>query len=93
MVCIIVTLPTLHDDVGFLRRVEDLAVKQLVPQTRVEALEESVFPRAFRRDVGRLRADSLDPVLFERSTLKVQLVQLPTTASFLYDPLSYGMGS
>src|ERR1041385_2765727 len=61
--CIVVTAPAFDDDLGFAQRVEDLAVEQLVAQTRVEAFDEAVLPWAARRDVGGLRADRADPLL------------------------------
>src|ERR1051325_912354 len=58
---IVVTAPALDDDLGFAQRVEDLAVEQLVAQTRVEAFDEAVLPWAARRDVGGLRAHRAEP--------------------------------
>src|SRR3712207_7897055 len=46
--------PTFDHDLGLPKRVEALAVAQLVPKPGVEALHVAVFPRAARRDVGRL---------------------------------------
>ena len=43
---IVVTPPALDDDLGFPQRVEDLAVEQLVAQSRIEALDEAVLPGA-----------------------------------------------
>ena len=47
-------------DPRFFERVEDLAIEELVPELRVEALDIAVLPRAARCDVGRLCADSRD---------------------------------
>ena len=58
---VVVTTPALDDDLGFAQRVEDLAVEQLVAQTRVEAFDEAVLPWAARRDVGGLRANGRNP--------------------------------
>ena len=60
---VVVTPPALDHDAGFVQRVEDFAVEQFVAQTRVEALDEAVLPRAARRNVGGLRADRRDPFL------------------------------
>src|SRR6516162_11067231 len=60
---IVVTAPALDDDPGFVQGVKDLAVEQFVAQARVETFDEAVLPRAARRDVGGLRADSADPFL------------------------------
>ncbi len=60
---IVVTAPAFDDDLGFAQGVEDLAVEQLVAQTRVEAFDEAGLPWAARRDVGSLRADRADPLL------------------------------
>ena len=61
--CIVVTAPTLNDDLGFLQRVEYLAIEEFVTQAGIEALDVTVFPGAARFDVGRLRPDCADPVL------------------------------
>jgi len=55
--------PTLDDDLGFTQRIEDLTVKKLVAQARIEALDEPVLPRAARGDVGGLRTNGTDPFL------------------------------
>src|SRR5918994_4974333 len=55
--------PALDDDLGFLERVEDLAVEQLVPELRVEALDVAVLPWAAWGDVGGLRTHGSDPGL------------------------------
>src|SRR3954452_20741049 len=65
---IVVTAPALDDDLRLAQRVEDLAVEQLVAQTRVEAFDEAVLPWAARRDVGGLRADGTDPLLHRFAT-------------------------
>src|SRR6266568_8372409 len=61
---IVVTAPTLDDDLGLPQRVEDLAIEQLVSQARVEALDNAVFPRAAWRNVGGLCPDRADPLLY-----------------------------
>jgi len=38
---IVVPSPTLDDDLGFARRIEDLAIEKLVAQARVEALHKA----------------------------------------------------
>jgi hypothetical protein len=43
--------------------VHNLAIKQLIPQSRVEGLDKAVFPRRARRDVGCLGPDRRDPLL------------------------------
>jgi hypothetical protein len=74
---IVVLPPSFDDGLGFLQRVEDLAIEQFVTKLRVEALNEarrrgndrwivsftSSIPRASWRDVGRLGLDCRDPFL------------------------------
>lgn len=44
--CVVVPSPALDDDLGFPKRVEDLAVKQFVSQARVEALDIAILSGA-----------------------------------------------
>src|ERR1700712_5149984 len=60
---VVVPPPALDDDLGFLQRVEDFAVEQLVPELGVEALDVAVLPGRARRDVGGLGTDSRYPGL------------------------------
>jgi hypothetical protein len=55
--------PALDNDLRLAQRVEDFAVEQFVAQARIETLDESVLPRAGRRDVRRLCPDGGDPFL------------------------------
>lgn len=43
--------PPAGDESYLFKAVEDLAIKQLVPQTGIEALDVAVFPRAAGFDV------------------------------------------
>jgi hypothetical protein len=52
-----VPTPTLDDDLGLVQRVEELAIKKLVAQARIEALDGAVLPRTARVDVGGLCAN------------------------------------
>src|ERR687894_2362228 len=61
--CIVVPAPTLDDDLGFLERIEDLAVEQLVAELRVKALDKAVLPWAAWGDIDGLCAYSRDPGL------------------------------
>src|ERR1700712_71659 len=60
---VVVSAPTLDDDLRLAQRVEDLAVEKLVAQARVETLDEPVLPWTARGDVGGLCTDSADPLL------------------------------
>jgi hypothetical protein len=55
--------PAFHDDAGFGERVENLAVKQLIPDAGVEAFDVAILPRAPRLDVGGLGTNGGDPIL------------------------------
>ena len=55
--------PALDHDLGLLKRGEDLAVEQLVPELGVEALDEAVLPWRARSNVGGLRTHGPDPGL------------------------------
>jgi hypothetical protein len=55
--------PALDDDLRFPKRVEDLAVEEFIAQTRIEALDEAVLPRAARCDIGGPCTDGGDPLL------------------------------
>jgi hypothetical protein len=39
---VVVSSPTLDDDLGLVQRVEDFAIEKLVAQARIEALDEAV---------------------------------------------------
>jgi hypothetical protein len=60
---VVMASPALNDDPRFLERIEDFTIEQFIAQTRVEALDEAILPRAAGRNVSRLRADGIDPVL------------------------------
>src|SRR5215210_631587 len=60
---VVVTTPTLDDDLRLTQAVEDLAIEQLVPEAGIEALDVAVLPRAARSDVGGLGSDRGDPLL------------------------------
>jgi hypothetical protein len=61
---VVVPSPAFDDDLGFAQCVEDLAVEELVAQTCIEAFDEAVLPRAAWRNVGGLRPDRADPILY-----------------------------
>ena len=42
-------------------RVKNFSVKQFIAQANIEPLDEAVFPRRARRNVGYLRSDGRDP--------------------------------
>jgi hypothetical protein len=42
---VVVFPPVFDDDLGFAKRVEDLAIQQFVPEAGVEAFAVSVFPK------------------------------------------------
>ncbi len=50
---VVVLTPLLDQRLGFLQRVEDLAIEQLVPQLSIEALVVAVLPRTAGLDVVR----------------------------------------
>lgn len=54
--------PTLDDDPGLGKAVEDLAVEEFVAELGVEALAVAILPRRARLDEGRPRTDGGDPV-------------------------------
>lgn len=60
---VVVPAPTLDDDLGFSRGVEDLAVELFVAQAGIEALHIAVLPRTARFDIRRLGAHSGDSFL------------------------------
>lgn len=60
---VVVPAPTLDDDLGLAQRVEDLAVKELIAQARVEALDEPVLPWAALGDVSGLCTNGVNPLL------------------------------
>lgn len=45
---VVVLPPRFDDDLGFLQRVEDFAIEQLVTEFRVEALAVALFPKGCR---------------------------------------------
>ena len=63
---VVMPTPAFHDDPGLLERVEDLAVEKLVAQASIEALDVAILPWAAGGDVGGLRPDGGDPVLYGR---------------------------
>lgn len=59
--------PPSFDNYASLREgVEDLAVEEFIPQSRVEALDEAILPWTALRDIGGLGADCCDPFLHRR---------------------------
>ncbi len=60
---VVVTPPTLDDDLGFLQRGEDLAIEQLIPQAGIGVLDVAVLPKAAGFDVGSLGTNSSDRIL------------------------------
>jgi hypothetical protein len=60
---IVVAPPAFDDNLGLGERVEDLAIEQLIAQTRIEGLDEAILPWAARRNVGGSRPDSGNPFL------------------------------
>lgn len=61
--CIVKAAPAFHDDPSFGERVENLAVKQLIPDAGIEAFDVAILPRAPRLDVGGPSSNGGDPVL------------------------------
>ena len=59
---VVVSPPSLDDDLGLCEAVEDLTVEQLIAQLRVEALAIAVLPWASRLDERGPRANSYDPL-------------------------------
>jgi hypothetical protein len=59
---IVVTPPTLDDDLSLTQRVEDLAVEEFVAQPRIEALDIAVLPGTGPLDIGGLCTDSRDGI-------------------------------
>jgi len=59
--CVVVIPPAIDQDLRFSKRVEDLAIKQLVSKLAIEALDESVLPRAPRFNVQRRDTDIAQP--------------------------------
>ena len=55
--------PAFHDDAGFGERVENLAVKQLIPDAGVEAFDVAILPRTPWSDVCGPCSDGGDPIL------------------------------
>jgi hypothetical protein len=49
--CIVFLPPALYQDLGLLQGVEDLTIKQLIPQLPIEALVIAILPRAAWFDV------------------------------------------
>ena len=59
---VVVFSPFFDDDLHLFQVVEDLAIKQLVPEAGIEAFAISVFPWRSRFDVGGLCSNRLDPI-------------------------------
>ena len=55
--------PAFDDDQRFTKRAEYCPVQQFVAQPGIEALDVTILPWAPRRDVGRLRANHINPFL------------------------------
>src|SRR5215217_5821741 len=55
--------PALDDDLSLPQGVEYLPIQQLVPEARIETLDEPILPRRAARDVGRLGSDRRNPLL------------------------------
>ena len=49
-VCIVVASPAFDEDLGFVQRIEEFPVQQLIPQLPVEGLDIPVLPRTARLD-------------------------------------------
>ncbi len=60
--CVVVPPPSFDQHLGFLQRVEDLAIEQLVPQLSIEALVVAVLPRTAGLDVEGLYVDPAEPI-------------------------------
>jgi hypothetical protein len=58
-----VAAPAFDHDLSLLERVEDLAIKQLVSEPGIEALDKPVLPGTAWSDISRLRSDGSDPLL------------------------------
>ena len=61
---VVVASPLFDDHLGLLQAVEDLAVEQLVPEARVEALDVAVLPGRARLDERSLGSDRSDPAAY-----------------------------
>jgi hypothetical protein len=47
---LVLTAPALDDALGFVQRIEEFPVQQLIPQIPVKGLDISVLPRTARLD-------------------------------------------
>ncbi len=59
---VLVSPPLFDQNLSFAQAVEDLAVEQFIPHSRVEAFAITVLPWAARSDVSRFGADGSNPV-------------------------------
>ena len=59
---VVVSPPLFDDDVSLLQGVEDLPIKQFVPEPGIEGLAVSVLPRRAKFNVGGFSSDSMNPV-------------------------------
>ena len=59
---VVVPSPALDDHPGFLQRVEDFAVEQLVTELRVEAFTIAILPWAAWFDVGGFDSNGCEPL-------------------------------
>jgi len=60
---VVVTPPTLDDDLGFAQRVEDFTIEQFIAQAGIKTLDVTILPGATWCDLGGLCADCCDPIL------------------------------
>jgi len=47
---VVLTAPALDEDLGFVQRIEEFPVQQLIPQLPVKGLDIPVLPRTARLD-------------------------------------------
>ena len=71
----VVSPPALDDDLCLGERVEDLTIKQFIPQPGIERLDKAALPWAARRDVGGLRPNRRDPCLNRKCPPLQQVLQ------------------
>lgn len=60
--CVFVLSPSFDEDPGLLQREENLAIRQFIPEARVEAFAVAVLQGRARVHAGGLRSDRLDPI-------------------------------
>ena len=64
---VVVPPPFFDDDLSLLQGVEDLSIKQFVPEAGIEGLAVSVLPRRAGFNVGGFGSDSMERVPWQRT--------------------------